>query len=109
MTLLEVEEEKHPKAGQRRLEARNACDMYVARDGRALALHRQVATWLAAWDGFAVGAAIVGMMPYKAAVRHKLTIQVNTACDMYVPVMGVRCCCVIRKWCALQWLEAASL
>ena len=50
-----------------------------------------MATWLAAWDGFAVGAAIVGMMPYKAAVRHKLTVQVNTACDMYVPVMGVRC------------------
>ena len=64
---------------------------------------------MAAWDGFAVGAAIVGMMPYKAAVRHKLTVQVNIACDMYVPVMGVRCFRVIRKWSALRWLGGASL
>ena len=68
-----------------------------------------MATWLAAWDGFAVGAAIVGMMPYKAAVRHKLTVQVNFACDMYVPVMGVRCFRVIRRLCVSRWLEAASL
>lgn len=64
---------------------------------------------MAAWDGFAVGAAIVGMMTYKAAVRHKLTVQVNFACDMYVPVMGVRCFRVIRRLCVSRWLEAASL
>ena len=63
---------------------------------------------MAAWDGFAVGAAIVGMIPYKTAISHKLMVQVNDACDMYVPVMGVRLFLNIRRWWALQWQQAAS-
>ena len=39
VTLLELEEDKQPKASQRRLEVCKACDMHVAREGRALALH----------------------------------------------------------------------
>ena len=39
VTLLELEEDKQPKAAQRRLEVCNACDMHVAREGCALALH----------------------------------------------------------------------
>ena len=39
VTLLELEEDKQPKAAQRRLEVCNACDMRVAREGCALALH----------------------------------------------------------------------
>ena len=55
------------------------------------AKHLDLVLWQMAWDRFALAAAMLEMMPYRAAMQHKqvvLEIAVSAAADERKPVLA---------------------